>query len=216
MITRFVMAPRSTGLDIETFQLRWYGKHGPLVAKLRNIRRLWQHHAVLREGETLLAWPGFDACSEMDFADNEAMQAAFSAGHYPPELRQDSKDLVDIQKAGVMLAEREHRSGTVDTTGVRLTTFMRLAPGRTRAELAEALRNAKKASDAQAHEIYLALDLPNQAPSSFDAADAQWFETPYRAERYVLSPTAREHRHALAHLVRGVERVISRVRAILP
>ena len=215
MITRIVMAPRRAGLDIEVFQGHWYSQHGPLVAGLRNIRRLWQHHAVLRAGEPLLPWPGFDACSEMDFEDAEALQAAFSEEHYPRELRQDSRDLVDIDRAGFMLAEREHISGTIDTARIRLTTFMRRAPGRTQAELAAALREAEKASGAHAREIYLAFDLPNQPPSSFDAADAQWFETPERAERYVLSSAAREHRYGLAHVVRGVERVISRVRAIL-
>lgn len=211
------MAPRRAGLDIEAFQGNWYSKHGPLVARLRNIRRIWQHHAVLREGEPLLAWPGFDACSEMDFDDADAMQAAYSEEHYPRELRQDSRDLVDMDRAGFMLAEREHISGVIDTSGVRLTTFMRRAPGRAQAELAAALRAAEQAPDAHAREMYLAVecDLPNQRLSTFDAVDAQWFETPEQAERYVRSSAAREHRHGLAHLARGVERVISRVRAIL-
>jgi hypothetical protein len=217
MITRIVMAPRRAGLDAQVFQAQWYSKHGPLVAQLRNVRRLWQHHAVLRDGEPLLAWPGFDACSEMDFEDAEALQAAFSEEHYPRELRQDSRELVDIDRAGFMLAEREHLCGAIDTAGVRLTTFMRRAPGRTQAELAAALRAMEPAPEAHAREIYLARDfeIPNQPLSCFDGLDGQWFATPEQAERYVRSSAAREHRHGLAHVVRGVERLISRVRAIL-
>lgn len=214
MITRIVLAPRRAGLDIDEFQEHWYRKHGPLVARLRNIRRLWQHHAVLREGAPLLAWPGFDACSEMDFDDTEALRAALSDEHYPRELRQHSAELVELDKAGIMLAQRERISGAAATEGVALMTFMRRAPGRTQAELAATLRDAEQASEAHAREMYVAFELPSQL-SCFDALEVQWFATPEQVERYLRSCEALQHRHRLAHLVRGVERVISRVRAIL-
>jgi uncharacterized protein (TIGR02118 family) len=214
MITRIVLAPRRAGLDIDEFQEHWYRKHGPLVARLRNIRRLRQHHAVLNRGEPLLAWPGFDACSEMDFDDVEALRAAVSDEHYPRELRQHSAELVELDKAGIMLAHRQHVSGAAAAEGVALMTFMRRAPGRMQAELAAVLSDAEQASEAHAREMYVAFELPSQL-SCFDALEVQWFAAPEQVERYLLGCEARLHRHRLAHLVRGVERVISRVRTIL-
>jgi hypothetical protein len=61
----------------------------------------------------------------------------------------------------------------------------------------------------------LAPETPDPKTSSFDAVEAQWFETPDQAARYVVSAEAGEHRYAVAHLVRGVERLIARVRVIL-
>lgn len=214
MITRIVLAPRRAELDIEEFQEHWYRKHGPLVAKLRNVRRLRQHHAVLRARAPLLAWPGFDACSEMDFDDTQALREALSDEHYPRELRQHSAELVDLEKAGTMLAQREQISGAAAAEGVALMTFMRRAPGRAQAELAATLRDSEQASEAHAREMYISFELPSQ-PSCFDALEVQWFASPEQVERYLLSCEAHRHRHRLAHLVRGVERVISRVRTIL-
>ena len=87
MITRIGMAPRRPGLGIEAFQRHWHNIHGPLVCKLGGLRRYWQNHALLREGESLLSWPGFDACSEMDFDDAYVLHVAFSPEHHAGVLR---------------------------------------------------------------------------------------------------------------------------------
>jgi EthD domain len=210
VITRFGLAPRLNGLDIEDFQIHWRGVHGPLVAKLRGLRRNWQCHAVLQEGKPLLAWAGFDACSEMDFDDVSGMLAAFSAEHYPRDLKSDSAYLVDMSKAGAMITERIHGEGTIDLTNARLMTFLRCAPRLRRTEL-ETLRLVPRASSAVAREVYLSIDDCDGIVSSFDALDVQWFATPSLAQQYVVSAEAGEHRHAIAGLVRGVERLIARV-----
>jgi hypothetical protein len=82
------------------------------------------------------------------------------------------------------------------------------------AELAAVLSDVEQASEAHAREMYVAFELPSQL-SCFDALEVQWFAAPEQVERYLLGCEARLHRHRLAHLVRGVERVISRVRTIL-
>ena len=211
MITRVGLAPRRAGLAIDDFQSHWRDVHGPLVARLRGLRRNWQSHAVLREGEPLLPWAGFDACSEMDFDNVTEMHAAFSAEHYPRELKTDSACLVDMTKGGPMITERIHVDGVIDLTGVRLMTFLRCAPGRARAELHDALTRLPRSSKAAARELYLTIADCDGAVSTFDALEVQWFATPQLGQRYVVSAEAREHRYAIAQLVRGVERVIARV-----
>jgi uncharacterized protein (TIGR02118 family) len=215
MVTRIGLAARRSGLSIAAFQAHWHDRHGPLVAKFRNVRRVWQHHALLCAGSPLLPWPGFDACSEMEFDDLAAVRQALSEEHYPRELREDSGHLIDASKSATMLVQRVCVAGSVDLRHIRLLTFLRRAHGRTQAELNAALRRLPLASGAHARELYLPLDEPEQMPNGFDAVEAQWFGASDDAESYVVSPEAGEHRFATAHLARGVERVIARVRVIL-
>ena len=211
MITRFGLVPRRAGLAFEEFQQHWRDTHGPLVARMRGLRRNWQSHALLREGAPLLPWTGFDAVSEMDFDDVSAMQSALSHEHYPVELKADAAYLVDMSKSGPMFTQRIPAGGTLDTRDVRLMTFMRCAPGKGRFQLHEGLRLLPQASQAVARELYLSIEDGDGVVSSFDAIDVQWFATPELALQHVGSSEAREHRHAIAHLVRGVERMIARV-----
>ena len=215
MVIRIGMAARRAGLSIADFQNHWHDRHGPLVARFKGIRRVWQNHALLRNGTPILAWPGFDACSEMEFDDLAAVQLALSDEHYPRELREDSPHLIDMSTSAVTLAERIHVDGAINLRDIRLLTFMRRAPGCTPAQLNEALRALPKASKARAREIYAPLEVPAPAANAYDGVDAQWFETIDQAERYLLSEEAGEHRRAVARLVRGTERVIVSVRVIL-
>ncbi len=221
MITRIGMAPRRFGLTGTQFQRHWHDVHGPLVRKFEGLRRNWQNHAVLRDGEPLLPWPGFDACSEMDFNDVAAMQLAFRPDRYPPELKADSEYLIDKSRAAPMVARHIHVSGTIDTGtidagAVRLMTFMRAAPDCVE-RIGAALRALPMTSLARARELYLSIGSAAGISGlcGFDAVDVQWFDTPESAERYLISAEAREHRHALAHVVRGVERLIARVRVVM-
>jgi uncharacterized protein (TIGR02118 family) len=211
MITRFGLVPRRAGMTIDDFQRHWRDVHGPLVATLRGLRRNWQSHAVLSQGEPLLPWIGFDAVSEMDFDDVAAMESAFSAEHYPPELKKDSAHLVDMTKSGPMVTKRQHLGGSIDLRQVRLMTFIRRAPRKRPAELHEALRSLPLPSPATARELYLSIADNEGIESSFDAIDVQWFATPQLAQQFVTSSAAREQREEIAHLVRGVERLIARV-----
>jgi uncharacterized protein (TIGR02118 family) len=217
VITRIGTAPRRLGLTTEEFQQHWYATHGPLVRKLKGLRRNWQNHALLRDGEPLQPWAGFDACSEMEFDDLQSMAEAFSPEHYPVELKNDSEHLIDKSKAAPMITRRIHLQGTIDLKRVRLLTFMRCAPRCTAAELESDLRTCPSASTARARELYVTVVDPRTSVSmiGFDAVDVQWFDDPQQAERYLVSSEAREHRHAIVHRVCGVERLLARVRVVL-
>lgn len=211
MITRFGLVPRRSGMTIDRFQRHWREVHGPLVATLRGLRRNWQSHAVLRAGEPLLPWIGFDAVSEMDFDDVAAMQAAFREEHYPRALKADAGQLVDMTRSTPMVTRRVRTGGSLDLRHIRLMTFMRCAPRKSRAELHDALRSLLLPAAAISRELYLAIEDCEAFESSFDAIEVQWFATAQLAQQYVTSAAAREQREQIAHLVRGSERLIAQV-----
>lgn len=217
MITRIGLAPRRPGLDIDTFQAHWRGRHGELAAQLPGVRRYWQNHAVLRAGEPVLPWTGFDACAEIDFESLESMGAAFVTPLYLGPIRDDEAYLIEKTRGGMVLSRRTIVSGAPLLDGVRLITFMRAAPGRRAADLHAALAAAPEPPGAVGREIFAALD-PEEAGghvSVFDAVEMLWFATADAAERHVISPAARERRATMAELVRGVERLVARVRVMV-
>ncbi|MGH2882625.1 MAG: EthD domain-containing protein, partial [Solirubrobacteraceae bacterium] len=68
------MAPRAEGLTFEAAQEHWRTAHGDVASGIPGLRGYVQNHAVLRDGLPLLPYPGFDACSELEFADFDAMR----------------------------------------------------------------------------------------------------------------------------------------------
>ena len=217
MITRFGFAPRKPDLTIAAFQEHWRTSHARVVSQLAGLRRYWQNHAVLRDGEPLLPWPGFDACAQIEADTLVDLDRAFLSPHYQGPVREDERRFIDHTGFGMMLCERAHAEGRVDGTGVRLLTFMRLAPMRPPAALADALLGAPRAGLAQGREVYLALTgaAAAQRTSLFDAMEALWFSSEDEAERHVRSAKEREYRTRLADSVRGCERLIARVVAVI-
>jgi alcohol dehydrogenase (cytochrome c) len=108
-------------------------------------------------------------------------------------------------------------SYTLDSAGVRLLTFLRCAHGRTPSALGDALASVPQASASTARELFVALgaDDTGLGAGIFDAVDIHWFDQPSTAERYLTSSEARKRQHQVADMVRGVERLIARVRVIV-
>ena len=213
MISRFGSAPRKPDLTITQFQEHWRTSHARVVGQMVGLKRYWQNHAVLRDGETILPWPGFDACAQIDADTLLDMERAFLAPHYQITVREDERRFINHTGFGMTLCERALDEGRVDGSGVRLLTFMRLAPMRAPAALSEALLSAPRSGVAKGREVYLALTgvAAGQRSSLFDAVEALWFDDEAEAERQVRSAEEREHRTRLADSVRGCERVITRV-----
>ena len=217
MLTRIGMAPRKAGLDVHKFQAHWGGRHGELASQMPGVSRYWQNHEVLENGEPLLPWAGFDACSDFDFESIPAMDAAFASDQYQIAVRADEANIVDKTKGGLLLTER-NVEGSIDLQkNVRLLTFFRLAPQRASAELAAALKASPKPSQATARETFIALHGAEAAQrlSIFDAVEGLWFEAPEEALRFIRSDEARDRRSRMADLVRGTERLLARVRVIV-
>ena len=138
MISRFGCAPRKPDLSIAQFQEHWRTSHAKVIGQLVGLDRYWQNHAVLRDGETILPWPGFDACAQIDAQSMVDMDRAFLSPHYQGAGREDERRFINHTGFGMTLCERVLADGRVDGSGVRLLTFLRLAPMRAPAALAEA------------------------------------------------------------------------------
>ena len=219
MITRIGVAPRKPGIETRAFQAHWAGSHGDLVLSLPGLRRYWQNHPVVDEhGETSLPWPGFDACSDLDFDDLAAMDAAFSSPLYTEAVKTDEGEFVDKALGGLFFGKRRVLDGVVDTaSGVRFMRFMRSAhvadPGLLEAKLA----GLPSVSQAGARELLIAIAPENAGGhrSIFDAVEALWFADAEAAHAYCRSSEYRERAAATAGIIRGTEHLIARVRAII-
>lgn len=213
MISRFGFAPRKPGLSIAEFQNHWRTSHATAIRGMVGLKRYWQNHAVLRDDEPLLPWPGFDACAQIEADTLLDLDMAFVTPYYHGPVREDEMRFIHHAAFGFLLCERALAEGRVQGEGVRLMTFMRLAPLRAPQALADALLNARPAGEFDGREVFLALTAAASAQrtSLFDALEILWFSDADKAERHTRSAVAREHRTRLADVVRGTERLIARV-----
>jgi uncharacterized protein (TIGR02118 family) len=129
MLTRVGAAARLPTLTVEQFQQHWRERHGPTAGAIPNLLRYVQHHAVVVEGRTLLPYPGFDACSELDFESLEAMDDGFASAARAGALRADEDRFVDKARYSWVLGEADARGPTVTASDpVTLVTWWRAHP----------------------------------------------------------------------------------------
>jgi len=145
MLTRIGAAARRSDLTIQEFQSHWKTYHGPTAGDIAHLQRYVQHHAVLVDGRTLLPYPGFDACSELDFASLEAMDEGFRLAAESGDLKADEDRFVDKTRFSWVLGESETRTATVDGPArasgdpVTLVTWWRTHPASTKQRLLDVL-----------------------------------------------------------------------------
>lgn len=218
MITRLGVAPRKPDMDTRSFQAHWAGPHGDVVTSLPKLRRYWQNHAVLDDrGEATLPWPGFDACSDLEFDDLASMDAAFASPAYAGAVKADEGDFVEKRLGGLILGHRHGPTEPPEGAGVRLMTFLRCAPGVARAEFEAAVLDMPTPSPTIVREHLLALppgDTGGRA-SIFDAVDMLWMEDAATAQSYVTSTEARQRAHPSSALFRGASYLLAKVRVIV-
>ncbi len=216
MVTRFGLIPRRSGTDTESFQRHWRGEHARLAVELPGIARYWQNHATPPGGGPL-PWPGFDACAELDAADAAAFDAMRAAPQFAA-VAADEEKLLDWSDAAFVLARRSLAIGEAALDGVRLLTFMSLAPLRSRDELAGALESDRTADGVVGREVFLAIEgrQAGQRCSLFDAIEALWFERLEDAGAYLRSEQLAKHRRELSALVAGTERLLATVNLVIP
>lgn len=104
-MVRLGMAPRLPSLTPEAFQRHWSTAHADTAGRMSGIRRYEQNHAVLVSGQTVLPYPGFDACAEIEFADLSSHDAAFASAHYQQQVRDDEDRFVDKSRFSWVLTE---------------------------------------------------------------------------------------------------------------
>jgi uncharacterized protein (TIGR02118 family) len=77
------------------FQEHWRTSHADVVGHLPNLRRYTQFHAILRRGDPILDYPGFDACSALSFDTLGDMDDAFSSSEFTGVVQEDERQFVD-------------------------------------------------------------------------------------------------------------------------
>ena len=217
MITRVGMAPRAAGLTYEAFQEHWRSEHAGLAGEIPGLRSYVQNHAVLADGRPLLPYPGFDACSELEFDDLASMDGGFASEHYRQAVTADEHALIDKSRFGMILTERRVLSpGDPGRDAVKLLTFMPVDPRSTRAALDEVLAGPY-------HEIVAAaapirheqlLEIPGahdgRIPAFCAAVDVLWFRSVEAALELVRGEVGHRAGYALAGSTFGLVRVLAR------
>jgi uncharacterized protein (TIGR02118 family) len=112
MLTRLGAAARRHDMTVEAFQAHWRTQHGDTAGAIPNLRRYVQHHAVLEGGRPLLPYPGFDACSELDFDSLESMDEGFRLAAEDGELKADEDRFVDKTRFSYVHGEIDVRTPT--------------------------------------------------------------------------------------------------------
>jgi len=217
MITRVGMAPRAAGLSYESFQEHWRSEHAGLAGQLPGLRGYVQNHSVLRDGRPLLPYPGFDACSELQFDSLATMDGAFASEHYLESVTADEHALIDKARFALILTERHVLlEGEVGADSVKLLTFLPIDPRSTREALADVLTGSYSEIVAEAgplrHE--LSLELPGahegRLPALCAAVDILWFPGVEEALGFVRGAVGHRAGYALAGTAFGLERVLAR------
>lgn len=217
MITRLGTAPRARGLDYVAFQEHWQTGHADVARDLPGLRRYVQNHAVLKDGLPLLGYPGFDACSELDFDTIEAMDEAFSSEHYRDTVTADEQQLIDRSRfRPALMSRRVLFEGSPDADAVKLMTFWQLDPESSIRELGERLAGPGRvdaaAHGAKRHEQMILIEGAHDSriAAACAAVDAVWFEDVEAALSFLGSEESHRAAWELASVGRGASHMIAR------
>ena len=217
MLTRFSLAPRRTGMSGADFQAYWKDRHPDVVRGMPGLTSYQQNHALLRDDEPLLPWPGFDACAQFGADSSAGFDQAFSSQHYLGPVSADARRFVDIGHGGFVLCRQRLLQGAVDAPvggqRVRLLSFLRLAPLAGLAALEAALGMLAAPQKALGREVFVAVP-DGQHASVFDAVEILFFPDAEAALQHVVHGESRRRMEPLAGLVRGTERLIAQVVAV--
>jgi uncharacterized protein (TIGR02118 family) len=216
VVTRIGMAPRAAGMSYEALQAHWRSGHADVAAQLPGLRAYVQLPAVLAGGRPLLPYAGFDACSELDFDDAEAMEAAFASEHYRTTVTADEHAMIDRTRGGFALTRRRVLAeGDGGPGGVLLLTFLRVHPRSALERLDEVLagsyRDVVAQSGALGHVQLIAIPEAHGAvPPAYDAVDELAFAHAEEALAYVTSDLAHRAAWELGGIGQGGDRLIAR------
>mgnify|MGYP001552065965 FL=1 len=211
MIIRFGMAPRLRELSPEAALEHWRTSHADAAGAIPGLRSYIQFHPVLEDGHPLLPYPGFDACSMLDFDSVEAMDEGFASETYRSSVRADEDRFIEKARFASMLGVRETLVPAAAGADVLTVCFMRrhasCDEGRFRAEVMAA---AAAVPGRDGHDLALAVEVEGRA-NTFDAVELRRFATPAAALAWVLDPAGGgAARRELAGVVGTTEWLVAR------
>jgi len=118
---------RKPGLDVEAFQAYWRDRHGPLLARCKDLRRYVQSAALVQgyaKGELL-----YDGIDEMWF-DSEAAFDAFRQDPAQAEIAADEAQFLDRSRSVVMPVDvHVIKAEPVPANPVKNIEFVNRRPG---------------------------------------------------------------------------------------
>lgn len=211
MITRFGMAPRLKHLSPEQALEHWRTSHADAAGAIPGLRSYIQFHPVLEDGHPLLPYPGFDACSMLDFDSIEAMDAGFASETYQTTVRADEDRFIEKPRFASMFGDRDVLVPRAAGTEVLSVCFMRRhASCEADRFVAEVAAAAVAVPTPSGHELYRAIEVEGR-PNTFDAVELRWSTTPADARDWVLDTTGGGAlRRELAGVVGTTEWLIAR------
>ena len=178
MITRFGMAPRSHGMTIDAFRHHWRTSHADAAGQIPGLRRYTQNHSLLDDhGHYLLGYPGFDACSELDFDSVQAMDEGFASETYRNTVVADENDFVDKTRFSIVVTDATVvMDGPAE--GIKLMRFFRVHPSSDVPALMSALTGPVRellGASGTRFVVNTPVTEPYAAPpASFDAVATLW------------------------------------------
>ena len=190
MITRIGMAPRLPHMTPQQALDHWRTSHADAAGAIPGLRRYIQLHPVLRDGAPLLPYPGFDACSLLDFDSVASMDAGFASPTYRSSVRDDEDRFVDKKRFSMALTTRTTVVEPPAEGGTVLAQFLRVHTSATPERLhAELIAAAQAHPAGRGHVVHLPLPPEGRQPvDTFDAVELRWHDTPEDALAWLLDP----------------------------
>ena len=213
MITRIGMAPRLPEMTVSRFQEHWRTSHADAAGQIPGTRRYVQNHAVLVGGRMVLPYPGFDACSELDFDSVESMEQGFASETYQTVVRADEKAFVEKSRFSLVIARRTTLIDGPDLEGVKLLSLYRAHPAAGASALVDTLVGERAPTVAAAapmrHDVLVPIPgahRDGRLPAAADAVEIVWFADVDAAMDFLAS----EADLVLAGRVFGAARLIAK------
>ncbi|MCW1383767.1 EthD domain-containing protein [Novosphingobium sp. KCTC 2891] len=119
MTILIVCIRRKPGMSFEAFDTYWRQQHAPLLRACgdftRHLIRYEQYHVQDRDSPVARMFgvtSNYDGVALLEFADADAMQAAFAEPAYLEQVRPDEPNFVDLENSLPFIVERHAVLGT--------------------------------------------------------------------------------------------------------
>lgn len=191
-VVRVGMAPRRAGLTLDEFRRHYGDVHGGIANQIPGVLGYVQWHPLADDtGRRPLPYPGFDACSMMDFASVDDLEAAFTSTTYQETVRDDERRFVDPDKHSRMVGTRLIGE-VIESDEVALVGLWRRHPEARSSELRGGIERWACSDGGRVVEVLLGLDqLPDGRPNAADAVTVRAFATVDDAVEWALGDGVR-------------------------